>query len=74
MLVNYFSGSARARSLGIAAQIKTIGEPFLAFAGLRLKSMSFLCGCLQKSTRLCSRKRKSLKTLKIRSFLLGFIL
>jgi hypothetical protein len=33
-----------------------------------------LFGCLLKNTRLCNRRRKSLKTLKICSFLLEFIL
>ena len=34
MLLDYFNGCARARSLGIAAQIKIIGEPLLVFTGL----------------------------------------
>jgi hypothetical protein len=33
MVVDYFNGCARARSLGIAAQIKIIGEPLLVFLG-----------------------------------------
>jgi hypothetical protein len=33
MLIDYFNGYARARSLGIAAQIKIMGEPSLVFTG-----------------------------------------
>jgi hypothetical protein len=33
MLIDYFNGCARARSLGIAA-LKIIGEPSLVFSGL----------------------------------------
>jgi hypothetical protein len=34
MLIDYFNGYARAHSLGIAAQIKIMGEPSLVFTGL----------------------------------------
>jgi hypothetical protein len=34
MLIDYFNGCAHARSLGIAAQIKIMGEPSLIFTGL----------------------------------------
>jgi hypothetical protein len=34
MVIDYFNGCARARSLGIAAQIKNMGEPSLVFSGL----------------------------------------
>ena len=34
MLVDYFNGCVRSRSLGIAAQIKIMGEPSLVFTGL----------------------------------------
>jgi hypothetical protein len=34
MWINYFIGCARARSLGIAAQIKIMGESPLVFTGL----------------------------------------
>jgi hypothetical protein len=33
MMIDYFNGCARARSLGIAAQIKIMGEPSLVFSG-----------------------------------------
>jgi hypothetical protein len=34
MLIDYFNGCACAHSLGIAAQIKIMGEPSLIFTGL----------------------------------------
>jgi hypothetical protein len=34
MWIDYFNDCARARSLGIAAQIKIMGEPPLIFTGL----------------------------------------
>jgi hypothetical protein len=34
MAIDYFNGCALARSLGIAAQIKIMGEPSLVFLGL----------------------------------------
>jgi hypothetical protein len=34
MVIDYFNGCARACSLGIAAQIKIMGEPSLVFSGL----------------------------------------
>jgi hypothetical protein len=34
MWIDYFNGCTRARILGIAAQIKIMGEPLLAFTGL----------------------------------------
>jgi hypothetical protein len=34
MLIDYFNGCARVRSLSIAAQIKIMGEPLLVFIGL----------------------------------------
>ena len=34
MLVDYFNGCVRSRSLGTAAQIKIMGEPSLVFTGL----------------------------------------
>jgi hypothetical protein len=33
MVIDYFNGCARTRSLGIAAQIKIMGEPLLVFLG-----------------------------------------
>jgi hypothetical protein len=34
MVINYFNGCTRAPRLGIAAQIKIMGEPLLVFLGL----------------------------------------
>jgi hypothetical protein len=34
MVIDYFNGCMRACSLGIAAQIKIMGEPLLIFSGL----------------------------------------
>jgi hypothetical protein len=34
MLIDHFNDCAHARGLGIAAQIKIIGEPSLVFTGL----------------------------------------
>jgi hypothetical protein len=33
MVIDYFNGCAHTRSLGIAAQIKIMGEPLLVFLG-----------------------------------------
>jgi hypothetical protein len=70
MLIDYFNGCARERSIDIAAKFKIMGEPLSVFTGLwfgfiRLPS---------KNTRLCHERRQSLKTSKICSFLLDFIL
>jgi hypothetical protein len=61
MWIDYFNGCARARSLGIAAQIKIMGEPWY----LQVYGLVSILGCLQKSTRLCHGRRKNLKTSKI---------
>jgi hypothetical protein len=34
MVIDYFNGYARVHGLGIAAQIKIMGEPSLVFSGL----------------------------------------
>jgi hypothetical protein len=46
MVIDYFNGYARAYSLGIAAQIKIMGEPSLVFSGhwfhfIRLPSVKY---------------------------------
>jgi hypothetical protein len=69
MMIDYFNGFARARSLGIAAQIKIMGEPSLVFSGQWFGFIRLL-----KNIRLCHGIRKSLKTSKICSILLDFIL
>jgi hypothetical protein len=70
MVIDYFNGCTRARSLGIAAQIKIMGEPSVVFSDHWFN----LFGYLLKNTRLCHGRRKSLKTSKICLFLLDFIL
>jgi hypothetical protein len=64
MLIDYFNGYTRARSLGIAAQIKIIGEPSLVWY-LQGYGLVSILGCIQKNTKLCHGRRKSLKTSKI---------
>jgi hypothetical protein len=39
MVIDYFNGCTRTRSLGIAAQIKIMGEPSLVFTGLWFSSI-----------------------------------
>jgi hypothetical protein len=56
MFDNYSNGYTRARSFGTAAKIKIIGEAY----GLVL--MSYLYGCLQKSTRLRHERKTIMKT------------
>jgi hypothetical protein len=41
MLIDYFNGCARARSLGIEAQIKIMGEPYLGLPSKRYKTVSW---------------------------------
>jgi hypothetical protein len=69
MVIDYFNSSVRARSLGIATQIKIMGEIFY-FQVIGL----VLFGCLLENIRLCHGLRRTLKTWKIYSFLLDFIL
>jgi hypothetical protein len=54
MLVDYFNGCVRARSLNIAAQIKNMGVPLLVF-GMIFVPLSF--SYLQKNTKLCRRRK-----------------
>jgi hypothetical protein len=44
MLIDYFNGCARARSLSIAAQIKIMGKPSLVFTGLWFGSIRLPSG------------------------------
>jgi hypothetical protein len=61
MLINYFNGCARARSLGIAAQKIMENRRWY----LQVYGFVSILSCLQKNTRFCHGRRKSLKTLKI---------
>jgi hypothetical protein len=63
MVIDNFIDCARAHSLGIAAQIKIMGEPSLIFSYLSFFLSIF--SCLGKSIRLCYGRKRSLKTLKI---------
>jgi hypothetical protein len=71
MVIDYFNGCARVRRLGIATQIKIMGEPSWYF---QIYDFVSIFGCLPEITRLCQGKRKSLKTSKIFLFLSYFIL
>jgi hypothetical protein len=73
MVIDYFNGCARTRSLGIAAQIKIMGEPSLVFSG---HWFNFLFGCLLKNVRLYHGKRKYFEDLKdlLVSFRLYFVI
>jgi hypothetical protein len=62
MLDDYSNGCARARSLGIAAKTKIIGEPSFVFTGYGFVLMSYLGGCLRNSTRLHHGRRTILMT------------
>jgi hypothetical protein len=70
MLIDYFNGRARERSIGITAKFKIMGEPSSVFIGLWFGFIWLP----YKNTRLCPERRQSLKTSKICSFLLDFIL
>jgi hypothetical protein len=59
MLIDYFNGCARTHSLGIAAQIKIMGEPSLRWY-LYVYSLLSIFDCFQKNTRLCLERRKNL--------------
>jgi hypothetical protein len=75
MLVDYFNRYACAcNNLLIVNQAKINGETSLVFIELWLGIYIIFFGCLQKSTRLCYGRIKSLKTSKMCSFLLDFIL
>jgi hypothetical protein len=72
ILIDYFNGCTRTRSLGIAAQIKIMGEPLLVFTGLwfsfiRLPSEKY---------KIISWKKKEFKDLEnlVISFKLYFII
>jgi hypothetical protein len=61
MLIDYFNGGACAPSLSIVAQIEIREEASLVFIDLWF---GIILGCLQKNTRLCHGRRKSLNTSK----------
>jgi hypothetical protein len=71
MLIDYFNGRARARSLGIAAQIKIIGEYLLVFTGLHF---GIYLGLPSEKYKIVPWKKKEFKNLKDLLLILEFIL
>ena len=72
MLVDYFNGCARAHSLGIAAQIKIMGEPSLILSGLWFDIYVMFLWLPSEKYKIRLWKKKSLKISKI--FLFSFTL
>jgi hypothetical protein len=72
MLIDYFNGYACARSLGIAAQIKIMGEPLLVFTGLWFGSIQLP----SEKYKIMSWKKKEFEDLKdlVVSFRLYFVI
>jgi hypothetical protein len=72
MLIDYFNGCARAHNLGIAAQIKTMGEPSLVFTSLWFGSIQVPSG----KYKIMSWKKKEFEDLQdlVVSFRLYFII
>jgi hypothetical protein len=72
MLIDYFNGCARARSLGIAVQIKIMGEPLLVFTGLWFGSIQLS----SEKYKIISWKKKEFEDLKdlVVSFRLYFVI
>jgi hypothetical protein len=69
MLVDYFNGCVRARSLGITAQIKNMGASLLVFAGIWYDICATIFWLPSEKYKILSwKKKKSLKTSKISSF------
>jgi hypothetical protein len=65
MLDVYSNGCARARSLGIAAKIKIMGESSLVFTGLWFGTQVLFTQLLSKKYKIASWKKNDLKTLTI---------
>ena len=61
MLLDYFKGCARARSLGTAAQIKIMGEPSLVLSGLSFDIYVMWFWLHSEKFKIVSWKKKSLK-------------
>jgi hypothetical protein len=61
MWIDYFNGCARALSLGIAAQIKIMGEPSLVFTGLWF---GIYVGLPSEKYKIVSWKKKEFEDLK----------
>jgi hypothetical protein len=71
MWIDYFNGCSRARSLGIAAQIKIMGEPPLIFTGLWF---GIYFGLPSEKYKIVSWKKKEFKDIKDLLVFLDFIL
>jgi hypothetical protein len=73
MWIDYFNGCARARSLGIAAQIKIMGEPTLLFTGLWFR---IYLGLPTEKYKIVSWKKKEFEDLEdlLVSFRLYFVI
>jgi hypothetical protein len=77
MLVDYFNGCVRARSLGIAAQIKNMGALLMVFAGIWYDICAIIFWLPSEKYKIMSwKKKKILKTSKISlfSFRLYFVI
>jgi hypothetical protein len=72
MLIDYFNGCARTRSLGIADQIKIMGEPLLVFIGLWFGSIRLA----SEKYKIMSWKKKEFEDLEdlVISFRLYFVI
>jgi hypothetical protein len=73
MWIDYFNGCARARSLGIVAQIKIMGEPSLIFTGLWF---GIYVGLPSEKYKIVSWKKKEFEDLEdlLVSFILYFVI
>jgi hypothetical protein len=73
MWIDYFNGCACARSLGIATQIKIMGEPLLVFTGLWF---GIYLGLPLEKYKIVSWKKKEFEDLKdlLVSFRLYFVI
>jgi hypothetical protein len=73
MWIDYFNSCARARNLGIAAQIKIMGEPPLIFTGLWF---GIYFGLPSEKYKIASWKKKEFEDLKdlLVSFRLYFVI
>jgi hypothetical protein len=73
MLIDYFNGCTRVRSLDIAAQIKIIEEPLLIYTGLWF---DIYLGLSSEKYKIISWKKKEFENLKdlLVSFRLYFII
>jgi hypothetical protein len=71
--IDYFNGYARARSLGIAARIKIMGEPSLVFTGLWF---GIYLGLPSEKYKIMSWRKKEFEDLKdlLVSFRLYFVI